>query len=316
MTFLWLCALVAALASPCPIIPQANCVTDMNHNASAVELLSTSFKDPSACADACTNANTTCHSWTFYYPDSPQNTYRGHCYGRNDLHFSCHKNIPLTKNHVCSGVNCKHPPPTPAPSPTPLPSPTPPPLAPTPVPLPPVPTDPSLLPVAYLGTGTEEDFDKLCRFQVVAIIDSPCWVSGHHQFCYALRSTQSLSIHTHMRLYIYIHTSPCAELHPSRRTPPWKRGEYIRAAHVSATTHLLYTHVCVLLLAFLLEPNHHQPSSSPHLSPPLPPPPPLSPSPSESSLLLLECAPIIRMRRGVSSRSAASSRNSAQRCVV
>jgi hypothetical protein len=38
-----------------------------------------------------------------------------------------------------------------------------------------VPTDASLLPIAYLGSGTEADFDKLCRFQVVAVIDSACW---------------------------------------------------------------------------------------------------------------------------------------------
>jgi hypothetical protein len=31
------------------------------------------------------------------------------------------------------------------------------------------------LPIAYLGSATEEDFDKLCRFQVVSVIDSPCW---------------------------------------------------------------------------------------------------------------------------------------------
>ena len=31
------------------------------------------------------------------------------------------------------------------------------------------------LPIAYLGSATEAEFDKLCRFQVVAVIDSPCW---------------------------------------------------------------------------------------------------------------------------------------------
>jgi hypothetical protein len=40
-----------------------------------------------------------------------------------------------------------------------------------------VPTDASLLPVAYLGSATNSsaDFDALCRFQVTAVIDSPCW---------------------------------------------------------------------------------------------------------------------------------------------
>ena len=35
--------------------------------------------------------------------------------------------------------------------------------------------DASLLPIAYLGSGAEGDFGKLCTFQVVAVIDSPCW---------------------------------------------------------------------------------------------------------------------------------------------
>ena len=43
-----------------------------------------------------------------------------------------------------------------------------------------------LLPIAYLGSATEDDFGTLCKFQVVAVIDSPCWSKASapaHSIC-------------------------------------------------------------------------------------------------------------------------------------
>ena len=51
----------------------------------------------------------------------------------------------------------------------------PPPPPPPPPPGPPPSRAVADLPIAYLGSATEADFDRLCRFQVVAVIDSPCW---------------------------------------------------------------------------------------------------------------------------------------------
>jgi hypothetical protein len=70
----------------------------------------------------------------------------------------------------------------------PPPSPGPPPAPPAPPAPPPGPPSRAVadLPIAYLGSATEADFDQLCRFQVVAVIDSPCWSNASapaHAIC-------------------------------------------------------------------------------------------------------------------------------------
>eukprot|EP01079_Euglenida_sp_SAG-EU17-18_P001939 gene1939-2983_t len=127
------------------------------------------FAQPAACRDACT-ANSTgidpCHSWAFYYPDTPQEDFRGACYGRHDRVFDPQTGIPRSRNHVCTAVSCHYPVP---PSPPLPPKPPPPPAPPFP-PHPPPPVDPALAPVAYLG-GVDGDgtgpmnFTLACRFQ-------------------------------------------------------------------------------------------------------------------------------------------------------
>ena len=190
---------IGASSSNCPLVPQANCVSETHGldncgSAGTVRCLGIT-KLPSQCEILCVNksTNTTpCHSWAFYYPDTPQVTYRGNCFGRFDNVWNPRTNIPPERNHVVSAKSCQYPP-KPGPSPPP---PGPPPApAPLPPPIPrkpPAPVDPDLLPVAFLGgevfnsTSTGDlNVSHLCKFQVVAVINSYCWQArgSNHNLC-------------------------------------------------------------------------------------------------------------------------------------
>lgn len=156
----------------CTVIQQANCVSgteglENNGSTATVKYLGT-LQTPTECRDACTRNSTDadpCHSWAFYYPDSPSQGYAGNCYGRHDRFFAPHEGIPRERNHVCTAVSCQYPVP---PSPPAPPAPRPPPVHPLP-PLPPrqpAAVDSRLAPIAYLGNVDGDNFTAVCRFQV------------------------------------------------------------------------------------------------------------------------------------------------------
>jgi hypothetical protein len=110
----------------CSAIEQANCIAGSpvpgKTSYKTIKYLGT-LKTAAECAAACDKNSTAtdpCRSYAFYYPDSPQEKYAGGCFGRHDTTFHPRTDIPLSENHVVSGVSCKYPPPI---SPTPAPKP-------------------------------------------------------------------------------------------------------------------------------------------------------------------------------------------------
>jgi hypothetical protein len=128
------------------------------------------------CRDACEANSTTavpCRSWAFYFSDSAHKTYAGSCFGRHDDVWHPTRDLPIDRNHCCSAVSCKHPPP---------PAPPPPPLPPPPLPGPPPPPDGPATPVFSWNTvpvysfpcfdpsrGPDADIALLARFPLVLL---------------------------------------------------------------------------------------------------------------------------------------------------
>ena len=122
---------VAFEDTDCNQIPQANVVAGVaglaNCGSTKVVQCFGIKPTPEQCEAACLLASngtgSTCHSWAFYYPDTPERQYRGACYGRLDQVWDPKTGIDPSHNHVVSAKSCLFPP---MPGPRPPPGPAPP----------------------------------------------------------------------------------------------------------------------------------------------------------------------------------------------
>ena len=110
---------VAHDETPCPIMQQANAASGTSGlqngtSRGAIRFLGTK----GSCAEcqlACQRANRTaegqlCRSWVWWYAGEQVAGFARGCYGRYDGRWPPAENIPKTRHHVCSGVNCAAPP--------------------------------------------------------------------------------------------------------------------------------------------------------------------------------------------------------------